>query len=286
MTDATRSGASERGAMAKIVVGDGVTIAYRIDPPPRGAGPAARPWIVFAHALAADHTQWDPQVEKFAHAFNVLRFDIRGHGQSSASKTKVTIEQLADDLRALLETLRIARCHFVGSSLGGLIGQSAALRFPLRIASLTLVGTISRAPADLKRQLLESIERVRTPQGVGALAPALLAQSFTPEFQAQHADIVAAVANAARMTSVDGYMGGAKALAEANLTTRLSSIACPVIVVAGADDRRVPPMLAEELTRAISGARLKVIPRAAGLMNIEQSAAFNALLADFVLDHD
>ncbi|HUN92118.1 MAG TPA: alpha/beta fold hydrolase [Burkholderiaceae bacterium] len=261
----------------------GVDIAYRID----RAGPvgaAARPWLVFAHALGGDLAQWEPQVAKFSQAFNVLRYDLRGHGASSAPKGGYALDALADDLRGLLDALRVPHGHFVGSSLGGVVGQLAALRFPLRISSLTLVGTTSRATPDIKRQLQDLIGLVNVPQGLANAVQPILAQSFTSVFRTRHVDKVADIGRRIRSTPIDGFVGCARALAEANLTARLASIGCPVLVIASAGDRCMPALLGEEIARSVHGARLKVVPNAANLMNIEQPDAFNGLLADFLVD--
>jgi 3-oxoadipate enol-lactonase len=94
---------------------NGIDIHYRID----GDGAPTRPWLVFSHSLACDCTMWDAQVEEFSRALNILRYDTRGHGATSAPAGDYTIELLADDLKALLDALNVQRCHFVGISMGG-----------------------------------------------------------------------------------------------------------------------------------------------------------------------
>jgi len=267
---------------ARLKLASGIEIAYRVDRT-GAANAATRPWLVFAHALACDLAQWEVQVARFALAFNILRFDLRGHGESSAPRTGYALDALADDLRALLDALQVRQCHLVGSSLGGVVGQIAALRFPLRIASLTLVGTTSRANADFKRHLQQATAQATGRAGVGALEQSLLALAFTSLFRTRHVDAVTGIGRAIRSTPVDGYLGCARALAEVDLTARLPSIGCPVLVVGGAVDRYMPAILGEEIARAIPGARFKVLPNAANLLNIEQAEAFNALLAEFLI---
>src|SRR5262249_20203234 len=105
---------------------NGIDIAYTIEP----GAKAGRPWMVFSHSLAADHSMWWPQVDEFAKSCNVLRYDTRGHGASSAPEGAYTLDLLADDLLQLLGAVGIERCHFVGLSMGGMIGQTAVLRDP------------------------------------------------------------------------------------------------------------------------------------------------------------
>ena len=258
---------------------NGIDIAFRID----GNRSPRRPWLVFAHSLACDHTMWDAQAEFFAPSVNVLRLDLRGHGKSAAPAGAYTLEQLADDVKGLLDALRLSQVHFVGLSLGGMIGQVAALRFPMLFRSLTLANTSSRYPEQMKATWDERIFQVKSAAGMNAIAPATLERWFTPDFRARQPDAVARVAAQVRATPVNGYVGCAQAIARLNLTARLSTIDCPTLVIAGADDRSTPPAMAEEIVQAIPGARLTVIPSCAHLSAVEQPDAFSAALRDFLV---
>lgn len=258
---------------------NGIDIHYRID----GDRAPTRPWLVFSHSLACDHTMWDAQADEFSRALNVLRYDTRGHGATSAPAGDYTIELLADDVNALLDALQIPRCHFVGISLGGMIGQMAALRWPARIASLTLVDTISRYAPESRAMWEQRIASVRTPRGTNAVVPATLERWFTAGFRQMRPDVTAKIGAMIRATPVEGYVGCARAIARLNLTARLGAIACPTLVVVGDEDRATPFAVAEEIARAIHGARLERIANAAHLSCVEQPDRFNAVLRDFLL---
>ena len=259
---------------------EGVQIAYRIDG--GGAAASARPWLVFSHSLACDHTMWDPQVAAFARDFNILRLDTRGHGKSAAPSGEYTLEQLASDLKAVLDAAQIQRCHFVGLSMGGMIGQVAALRWPLRFASLTLADTSSRYPPQMRPVWDERIAAVKTPTGMNAIVAATLERWFTPGFRQLRPDELARIGAQIRATPVNGYIGCAHAISLLNLTDRLGAISSPALVIVGEEDRGTPPAMAEEIVRAIPGARMEVIANAAHLSNVEQPDRFNALLRSFL----
>lgn len=256
---------------------NGIEIAYLIEPGAR----AGRPWLVFSHSLAADHTMWAPQVAQFAADFNVLRYDTRGHGASDAPPPPYTLELLADDLRALLDAVGIERCHFVGLSMGGMIGQMAALRHPRRFDSLVLADTSSRYPASMRPVWEERIAAVQGANGMAAIAPATLQRWFTAAFRRRELDTVARVGRQIRATPVAGYVGCARAIMTLDLTARLATIDLPVLVIVGEEDPGTPPAMAEEIVRAIPGARLERIPNAAHLSNLEQPQRFNAALRAF-----
>ena len=254
----------------------GVTIACRFD----GNKDASRPWIVFSHSLACDHTMWEAQVPAFSD-YRLLRVDTRGHGQSEAPAGDYSLEALADDFRGVLDALAIQRCHFVGLSMGGMIGMQLALRNPTRFASLTLADTTSRYPPEAKSVWEERLATVRT-RGMEAIVPSTLDRWFTPEFRRTHPAEVNAIAQLIRSTPVAGYAGCAYAISHINLSARLAMIDCPTLVLVGEADAGTPPSMAEEIARAIPDARMHLIANAAHLSNVEQPAAFNAFLRQFL----
>jgi 3-oxoadipate enol-lactonase len=260
--------------MQKSHVND-IDLAYRVDGAAAGA-----PWLVFSHSLACDHSMWDAQLDAFGD-FRLLRFDTRGHGTSSAPAGEYTMERLAGDALALLDALGIGHCHFVGLSMGGMIGQQLALRAPARLLSLTLADTSSRYPAAARPMWDERIALVRS-RGMDAVLPATLERWFTARFREQQPDEVARIAALIRATPVAGYVGCAHAISHIDLTARLAMIDCPTLVMVGADDQGTPVSMAEEIVQAIEGSRLEIIPDAAHLSNIEQPQRFNALLRQFL----
>jgi 3-oxoadipate enol-lactonase len=258
---------------------DGVRIAYRID----GAADDRRPWLVFSHSLACDHTMWDPQMADFAD-FRVLRFDTRGHGASGAPAGDYSLELLAEDLKALLDRLAIRACHFVGLSMGGMIGQQFALRYPGRFATMTLADTTSRYPAEARAVWDERLALARS-RGMGALVPSTLERWFTAEFRVRAPETVARIGQLIRSTPFNGYAGCAWGISRINLTARLDAIDCPTLVLVGDSDLGTPRPMAEEIVQALPGSRLHVIERAAHLSNVEQPAEFNRLLRQFLAAH-
>ena len=94
------------------------------------------PWAVLAHALGVDHRLWDNTAQRLAGRYRVLRYDARGHGQTSAPHGPYTLFQMADDVAGLLDALSIGQVHFVGLSMGGMVGQVLGVRHAQRLLSL------------------------------------------------------------------------------------------------------------------------------------------------------
>ncbi len=208
-------------------------------------------------------------------------YETRGHGQTAAPRGAYTLEQLADDARALLRALGIQRTHWVGLSMGGMIGQVLALKAPDVLLSLSLCDTSSRIPADAKPQWEDRI-RTAEAKGMEPLVEPTLARWFTAPFRERRKDVVDRVATMIRTTPVAGYVGCCHAISALNLTDRLSAIKLPTIVIVGEDDPGTPVAASRLIAENIKGARLEIISSAAHLSNIEQPEAFNRALSSFL----
>ena len=110
-------------------------------------GPVSAPVLMLSHTLATHLTLWDPQVDALVRDFRILRYDILGHGGSDIPRGPCTLDGLAGQAGDLLDQLGIKQVHFLGLSLGGMIGQTLALRRPECLASLLLCGATCRIPA-------------------------------------------------------------------------------------------------------------------------------------------
>jgi 3-oxoadipate enol-lactonase len=252
---------------------NGIDIHYEIT----GTGPA----VVFSHSLATDLSMWDGQAAALADRYTVLRFDSRGHGSSSAPVGDYTWELLCSDVLGLLDVLGMDRIHYVGLSMGGMLGQYLALRAPERFASLTLACTTSRFPAGAGAVWPERIAAVRA-MGMQSQVEPTLARWFTAAYRTVHPDVMARIGSMIAATPPAGYIGWAHAIPTIDLTGRLGEIRCPTLVIGGAEDPSTPPALQEIIAAGIPGARLEIIPSAAHLANIEQAGVFDKLLGDFL----
>ena len=252
---------------------NGIDINYLIE----GEGP----WLTMSHSLACNLHMWDEEARRLSKRYKVLRYDTRGHGASSAPAGAYTLELLADDLRALLRALGAQSTHFVGLSMGGMIGQTFALKYPGVFKSLVLCDTTSRYPAEAAPVWTDRIKSVEA-QGMEPFVEPTLARWFTVSYRKAHPDVVERIAKVIRATPVPGFIGCCHAIPKINLTARLKEIRCPTLIIVGKDDPGTPVSMAEEIHQAMPGSELVVIPSAAHLSNMEQPDAFNQALAAFL----
>jgi 3-oxoadipate enol-lactonase len=251
---------------------NGIELSYTVE----GSGP----WLAMSHSLACNSHMWDEQMPLLAKRFKVLRFDTRGHGDSDAPAGAYTLEQMADDVKGLFEALGIRAAHWVGLSMGGMIGQTFALRYPGVLTSVVLADTTSRYPAEAAPLWADRI-KVAESKGIEPLVQPTLERWFTAPYRAAHPDQMQRIGGMIRATPVAGYVGCCNAIPKINLTARLKEIKVPALVIVGADDAGTPPAMAREIHENLPGSELVVIPSAAHLSNVEQPAAFDAALTRF-----
>ncbi|MFP4160306.1 MAG: 3-oxoadipate enol-lactonase [Desulfobacterales bacterium] len=245
------------------------------------AGRESGPVVICSHCLAGNINIWDPQVKALEKDYRILRYDLRGHGQTSAPEGDYTMEMLADDAAALLDALEIEKAHFMGISLGGMIGQTLALSHPERLLSLVLCDTACSIPKDSGPLWEERISAARK-NGMEALADGTLERWLSPEFQKNNPEVTGKIREIIKRTPVDGFAGCCRAISGFDVSGRLSSISLPTLVMVGENDPGTPVEASQEIRDKIRGSVLKVLPGAFHLSNTEAAGSFNSALADFL----
>jgi len=238
---------------------------------------------VLSHSLASSLLIWRPQMDLLRRRFRVLAYDTRGHGQTEATPPPYTLAQLGEDAVALLDALGIDTVHWVGLSMGGMIGQCIALNHPERLRSLSLCDTAAVIPGEADPIWQERIDLARK-EGMSPLVQSTLERWFTPPFLALNPPMVNAIRGYIQATPVDGYIGCSEAIRRLDYLDRLSEIKVPTLIMVGEDDPGTPVEASRAMHARIRQSKLVVLPSAAHLSNIEQSEAFNHALMDFLLN--
>lgn len=257
----------------KTIEVNGITVRYLVE----GSGP----WVTLSHSLSCDLTMWDALAASLAPTCTVLRYDTRGHGGTSAPQGDYSFDQLTADLTGLLDALKVGRTHFLGLSMGGMIGQHFALAAPQRLERLVIANSTSRIPPEAGPLWDERIAIVRA-QGCAGVVEGTLGRWFTPGFRQARPDATAPIAQLIAGTPPAGYIGCAAAIRHLDITSRIGGIKVPTLVIAGAEDPGTPPAMSEVIAAAIRGAWLEVISSASHLSCIEQPEIFNRLVTDFL----
>ena len=261
------------------VTSDGARLRYHVE------GPAGRPALLLSHALGTTSALWDPQMPALVERFRVIRYDARGHGESTApgpstgsGQAEYTIDQLGRDAVAVLDAADADSAHVCGLSLGGLTAIWLALNARSRVRRVVLANTAARIGSVAFWQ--ERIDLIRA-QGLKPVADGAPVRWFTEGFRRDNPDLAVRFQQMVRSSSPSGYAACAAALRDADLRPRLAEVAAPTLVIAGRFDPVTPPADADALTAGISGAQSAVL-EAAHFSNVERAQDFTKALLSFL----
>lgn len=257
---------------------NGITIQYEL------TGRKDAPVVVLSHCLAGSMDIWDSQVKELEENYRVLRYDTRGHGGSSAPDEDYTMEMLASDVAALIDAASIEKVHFVGISMGGMIGQTLAVMHPEKLSSLVLCDTTCMVPEAMQPTWEERI-RIAREKGMSPMVEETLARWFSPPFRESNPGIMDKIKNIIRATPVSGFAGCARAISRFNVHGKLPSLHIPALIMVGENDPGTPVDAARQIHEGIPGSEMAVLPGAYHLSNIEAAAAFNKTMLQFLAKH-
>lgn len=247
-------------------------------------GDEAAPVVCLAHALSSDSGIWAEQVPPLlAAGWRVLRLDMRGHGGSEAGAEDYAMGGLANDVAEILDFLKIPQVHFVGLSIGGMIGQTFALEHGERLLSLMLCGTAAAALEGGMAQLwAPRFEAIAAAGSVAPLADATMVRWFTEDFQTRRPDRWRQVHQTICRTTPAGYRGGGVAIDTFDVLDRLPSIRTPTLVLCGDGDTGTPPAGNRKIAELIPGARYIEVENARHIPMVEYPEQFSRILLEWL----
>ncbi|RBY90781.1 3-oxoadipate enol-lactonase [Blastococcus sp. TF02A-26] len=249
-----------------------VEVAYTED------GPADAPVVVLSNSLGATRGMWDPQVPALAERYRVVTYDTRGHGDSPTPAGPWTLDDLVDDVVALLDRLGAPRAHVAGISLGGMTAMRLAARAPARVDRIAVLCSSAKADPQGFRDRAAAARS----GGTAPLAAPVVSRWLTPEYAASHPSLVARLEAMIASSDDEGYAACCEVVADMDLREDLGRITAPTLVVSGAEDPSLPPEHQQVIASGIVGSEFLSLSPAAHLANLERTLEVTgALLAHF-----
>lgn len=255
-----------------------MTTLGRIGAMEAGAGLATP--ILFLHGVGSDKSVWAPQLAHFGNARRSIALDYPGYGESDVQEG-ATRDDYASACWAALDALGIRRAHICGLSLGGVVAIAMHAQAPDRCASLILADTFAVHPEGeaIHSRSVDATERIGMRALAEARAGALLGSAAT---QTMRDEVVTTM----RQINPEAYKLGARAVWLADQRERVQRIDVPTLILCGEEDVITPPTLSTALHSAIQGSRYRSVAAAGHLSNLEQPAAFNREVEEFLSDID
>lgn len=246
-------------------------------------GREGAPWVVLGHGLATDHTAWDELAAALTPRYRVLRYDVRGHGNTPATPGEYTLPMLVNDVVGLMDALGIDKAHYCGLSMGGMVGEGLALDHPQRIKSASVCDAPHTATPAFSKAWYDRIAQVRQ-GGIEAIVESTVTRWSSAGLAERRPDLLDRMRKMIRNTSADGYCGCAAALAGLNYGPRLSQAKVPMQFITGAEDHGAPPENARQMHAMVPGSRVLEIENAGHISNIERPEIFNAAVLGLIDD--
>jgi 3-oxoadipate enol-lactonase len=252
---------------------DGRVIAYDL------LGPETGPVICMTHSLASDGGMWLEQVPPLLSAgFRVLRIDMRGHGGSDPVAGDYTMSALASDVAAVLDSLKIARVHFIGLSIGGMLGQAFALEHGNRLLSAMWCDTMPATAPGAAEAWGPRVQIVKQANSLAPLADPTIERWLTGAVKARNPDRWKQIRDTIIGTTPAGYLGCAAAIMNYDFVGRLPSLKLPVLTVCGSEDAGTPPAANRQIAELVPGGRYEEIANARHFPNVEHPDSFNRIM--------
>jgi pimeloyl-ACP methyl ester carboxylesterase len=240
----------------------------------------AKDVVLLLHAFPLHSGMWARQIAALEKKHRVIAPDYRGLGKSAVPPEASTMELLAQDVRALLQHLRIERAAVAGLSMGGYLAFELYRQAPALFRGLALCDTRAGADSDEGKATREKFAQGTIERGLTWVADEMVPKLLKPQPDPAVVKEVRGLISGGTPAGVAAAQRGMARRPDSAPT--LATIACPTLVVVGAEDTLTPPAESEKMAKAVKGAKLVKVPDAGHLANIENPDAFNAALLAFV----
>jgi 3-oxoadipate enol-lactonase len=241
-------------------------------------GDDAAPVLLLSNSLSSDSTMWNDQLPRWRRKYRVVRYDQRGHGRTAAPPGPYSIDDLGRDALAVLDHLGIARTHFCGLSMGGMVGMWLLTHASERIDRAVLANTSAHmGPPDLWNGRIKLAQE----GGMEATVEPTVKRWFPAAFHASAPAAIDRMRAMIRRTSVPGYVGCCEAIRDMDQRESIRAIRRPTLVIIGANDPATTPEAGRGIHAAIPGAAIAVLD-AAHISNVERPEAFARAVEAFL----
>ncbi|MFC5696679.1 alpha/beta fold hydrolase [Pseudomonas sp. GCM10022186] len=239
--------------------------------------------VVLIHGVGLNKEMWGGQIVGLAPHFQVIAYDMLGHGASPRPEPGTGLVGYAEQLRELLEHLKLERATVIGFSMGGLVARAFALHHPQHLEGLVILNSVFNRSAEQRAGVIERT-RQAAEHGPDANAEAALSRWFSREYQAANPAQIAAIRQTLASNDPQGYLTTYELFATQDMyrAEDLGSIKVPTLVATGELDPGSTPEMASQLAERIPGARVAVLEEQRHMMPVESPRLVNQMLLDFL----
>ncbi|HMK84903.1 MAG TPA: alpha/beta hydrolase [Steroidobacteraceae bacterium] len=238
--------------------------------------------LFLIHGIGASRASWEGVIQHLKSQFRCISYDLRGHGKSPVPPTPYTLDDLVEDLEALRSELGIARAHFAGHSLGGMIGPAYARRYPHRVQSLGLLSTAAFRTAEDSAKVRGVVADMRA-RGIAPVLDTLKERWFTAQFAARCPQVIERRMRQVIDTDAEVFLSVFDIYAETEMAPWLAEIHQPCLVLTAECDAGCNPRLNRQIAAALPRSRLVILPELRHAILLEAAEQVAAPMLDFLL---
>ena len=238
------------------------------------------PVLVMANSMAATPDMWDAQIKSWSQDFQLLRYSYRGHGKTPSLGQDLSVVDLTNDLLCLLDQLNIRKFHYVGLSLGAMLGLYIAAKHSKRLQSL-VAANFKPYQTDATREIWEQRISLVKEKGGDAIADGTVDRWLTTSFRQSNPEVDRQIRAMVRSTSSDGYIACCKAVRDYDARMHIAEIECPVLLISGLEDVAAPAAEFAAVQAAIKNSAYLSL-NAAHLSNVECPDQFSSAVLGFI----
>lgn len=242
------------------------------------------PPLFLIHGIGASRHSWDGMVERLKPHFRCIAYDLRGHGRSPLPPPPYTLDDLVEDLEALRAELGIAKAHFAGHSLGGMIGPAYARKYPQHVLTLGLYSTAAFRTEDDGAKVRGVVDAMRT-KGVAPVLETLKDRWFTPGFAERRPDVIERRMQQVIDTDKEVFLTVFDIYAETEMAPWISEIRHPCLVLTGENDGGCNPRLNRQIADALPNSELVILQELRHAILLEASDKVAPPVLDFLQRH-
>lgn len=238
--------------------------------------------VVFLNGILANTLSWMNQLLFFSKKFQVLLLDFRGQGKSEKPTMKYPMEIHADDLRALMDYLKMDRVHLVGTSFGAEVALIFATKYPMRLKSLVVACAVSHISPAVKAMAERWLIAAKLRSGK-SLFETVYPDVFSDEFIEKKWEFVKSTAPFYdTAVDIEAFIELLKGFTELNITTELYKIKTPTLVIAAEKDKIKPPKYSQIIHENIAGSEFVIIKNSGHTVIWEKPKEFNTIVSGFI----
>ncbi|MGI9488427.1 MAG: alpha/beta fold hydrolase [Geminicoccaceae bacterium] len=251
-----------------------------------GEASGARPTVFLIHGVGLNRKMWQWQTDALGARYQIITYDLFGHGESPPPPSHPTLTLLSNQLRGLLDDLGLSQAAVAGFSLGGMIARRFAMDHQERLSALAILASSHRRTPDAQEAIEKRIEETRR-HGPAFTVEAALERWFTEAFRTTHPTVVDRVRQWVLANDGAVYPGLYRLLADGvdELIAPSEPIICPTLVMTGEEDFGNSPEMTQAIAAEIPGAKSIILSGLRHLAMMEAPTAFNEPLLSFLEMH-